>query len=350
MANDNTSAFVFYESFLKGIQRVEGFEGKEAAYDFLMDLIEYGLYGLIPEEDNKTWLYGFEQMKASIDNAQNRREKQIAQGKMGGRPRKIIDIEEILLLRSQGLSLRAIADQLSISPKTVSRRLEEYGQNPDTNFVSKEQDKTKDQTFVSSQHTTPLDNFISKEQDKTQLTGFDQTLEQNPGRTFDTEFHFKSEENAAAAPAEISSHLTPPKCGQNSRPFVSIDVDKTHKETFVSNEDKTILSTNCVNELSKIDEVDKMDDHFCGQKVKSGQNLKENKNKKVNKKDNNILSGCAALIKEVDKNRDFSFDPIESKLPDTTFDYIKEDKSVDKNNVPMTEEQKQWLRSMGYNY
>lgn len=60
--------------------------------------------------------------------------------------------------------------------------------------------------------------------------------------TFDTEFHSKSEENAATVPAEISSHLTPPKCGQNSRPFVSIDVDKTHEETFVPNEDKTILS------------------------------------------------------------------------------------------------------------
>lgn len=350
MANDNTSAFVFYESFLKGIQRVEGFEGKEAAYDFLMDLIEYGLYGLIPEEDNKTWLYGFEQMKASIDNAQSRREKQIAQGKMGGRPRKIIDIEEILLLRNQGLSLRAIADRLSISPKTVSRRLEEYGQNPDTNFVLKEQDKTEDQTFVPLQHTSPLDNFILDEQDKTQLTGFDQTLGQNPDRTFDTEFHFKSEKNAAAVPAEKSSHLMPPKCGQNSRPFVSINVDKTHEETFVSNEDKTILSTNCVNEPLKIDEVDTMDDHFCGQKVKSGQNLKENKNKKVNKKDNNILSGCAAKIKDVDKTHDFSFDPIESKLPDTTFDYVEEDKSVDKNKIPMTAEQIQILRDMGYNY
>jgi len=137
MANDNTSAFVFYESFLKGIQRVEGFEGKEAAYDFLMDLIEYGLYGLVPDENNKTWLYGFEQMKASIDNAQTRREKQIAQGKMGGRPRKTVDIEEILALRDQGLSMRAIADRLVISPKTVSRRLEEYGQNPATSFVSK---------------------------------------------------------------------------------------------------------------------------------------------------------------------------------------------------------------------
>lgn len=137
MANDN-AAFVFYESFLKNIQQVERFQGKEAAYDYMMDLIEYGLYGLVPEENSITWLYGFEHMRDSIDIAQNRREKQIAQGKMGGRPRKVVDIEEILSLRNQGLSLRAIADKLSISYKTVSRRLEEYGQNPNTSSVHNE--------------------------------------------------------------------------------------------------------------------------------------------------------------------------------------------------------------------
>ena len=137
MANDN-AAFVFYESFLKNIQQVERFQGKEAAYDYMMDLIEYGLYGLVPEENSITWLYGFEHMRGSIDIAQNRREKQIAQGKMGGRPRKVVDIEEILSLRNQGLSLRAIADKLSISYKTVSRRLEEYGQNPNTSSVHNE--------------------------------------------------------------------------------------------------------------------------------------------------------------------------------------------------------------------
>ena len=137
MANDNTSAFVFYESFLKGIQRVESFEGKAAAYDYVMDLIEYGLYGLVPDDNNKTWLYGFEQMKASIDSAQVRREKQIAQGKMGGRPRKIVDIEEILVLKQQGLSLRAISDKLNISEKTVRRRIQEYEQ-----FQNENADKT----------------------------------------------------------------------------------------------------------------------------------------------------------------------------------------------------------------
>ena len=134
MANENNSAFVFYESFLKGIYRVETFFGKEAAYDFASGLIEYGLYGLEPEESNPIWAYGFEQIKASIDSAQERRDKQIKQGKMGGRPRKTIDIEAIVALRKQGLSKKAIAEQLQISEKTVSRRLEEYGQNPSGSF------------------------------------------------------------------------------------------------------------------------------------------------------------------------------------------------------------------------
>lgn len=134
----NDSAFVFYESFLKTVQNIERFKGKEAAYDFFVYIAEYGLYGLLPDENDRVWLYGFEQVKTAIDAAQDRRQKQIAQGKMGGRPRKVVDIEEILLLRDQGLSMRAIADKLSISYKTVARRLEEYGQNSNTTFVSNE--------------------------------------------------------------------------------------------------------------------------------------------------------------------------------------------------------------------
>ena len=121
----NTSGFVFYESFLKNLQHVEKFQGKEAAYNFLIDLIEYGLYGLTPDEDSLTWLYGFEQIKTSIDAAQDRRDKQIAIGKTGGRPRKIVDIEEIVRLKDEGLSMRAISNQLNISEKTVRRRLQE---------------------------------------------------------------------------------------------------------------------------------------------------------------------------------------------------------------------------------
>jgi hypothetical protein len=58
----NDSAFVFYESFLKSIQNVERFRSKEEAFDFAMSIMEYGCYGLPPEDANSAWLYGFEQV------------------------------------------------------------------------------------------------------------------------------------------------------------------------------------------------------------------------------------------------------------------------------------------------
>ena len=134
MATSNNSSFVFYESFLKSVQNVERFRGKEEAFDFAMSIIEYGCYGLPPEDTNPAWLYGFEQVRASIDAAQDRRQKQIAQGKMGGRPRKSANIDEILTMRANGLSIRAIAEQLNISDKTVRRRLQEH--ENDGNFIS----------------------------------------------------------------------------------------------------------------------------------------------------------------------------------------------------------------------
>jgi DNA-directed RNA polymerase specialized sigma24 family protein len=134
MATNNNSSFVFYESFLKSIQNVERFRSKEEAFDFAMSIIEYGCYGLPPEDTNPAWLYGFEQVRASIDAAQDRRQKQIAQGKMGGRPRKSANIDEILTMRAQGMSIRTIAEQLNISDKTVRRRLQEHENGGD--FIS----------------------------------------------------------------------------------------------------------------------------------------------------------------------------------------------------------------------
>lgn len=126
MAISNSSSFVFYESFLKSIQNVERFRGKEEAFDFAMSIMEYGCYGLPPEDTNPAWLYGFEQVRAAIDAAQDRRQKQIAQGKTGGRPRKSANIDEILQMRANGLSIRTIAEQLNISDKTVRRRIQEH--------------------------------------------------------------------------------------------------------------------------------------------------------------------------------------------------------------------------------
>lgn len=121
----NDSAFVFYESFLKTIQNVERFAGKEAAYDYLISIMEYGCYGLLPDETNPAWLYGFEQVRTAISHAQERRDKQVANGKKGGRPRTSVDVETILNMKNQGMTYKEIADMLNISESTVKRRISE---------------------------------------------------------------------------------------------------------------------------------------------------------------------------------------------------------------------------------
>lgn len=271
MATSNNSSFVFYESFLKSVQNVERFRGKEEAFDFAMSIIEYGCYGLPPEDTNPAWLYGFEQVRASIDAAQDRRQKQIAQGKMGGRPRKSANIDEILQMRANGLSIRAIAEQLNISDKTVRRRLQEH--ENDGNFISEQELKSPNKNADAPQDKTPIV----------------------------PQFHFEDVENSLSAPAPISSDNNPsnlqlnfnspngtkPPCEvltaqwdiRGQRSFVPIDVEKNN--TILSEPSKY----NCKND-DEWDKRTKVD--------KTGQNLNVNVNVNVNENDNNFLGGCAA--------------------------------------------------------
>jgi transposase len=51
---------------------------------------------------------------------------------MGGRPRKLANIDEILQMRASGLNIRTIAERLNISDKTVRRRIQEYESSGET--------------------------------------------------------------------------------------------------------------------------------------------------------------------------------------------------------------------------
>ena len=89
----NKGKFVFYESVYKQMERLEKMLGIEKAYAFTKAVMDYGLYGVVPEDDNELWLYGLEQIFTSIDAAQQRYEKNIEDGGKGGRPQKEIDMD-----------------------------------------------------------------------------------------------------------------------------------------------------------------------------------------------------------------------------------------------------------------
>ena len=116
----NNDSFVFYASFYKQIEILEKRLGKETAYDFLKAVIEFGLFGALPEEDSEVMLYGFEQTIASIGAAKKRWEAAKENGKKGGRP-KMIDDKKVLELRAAGMTLQSIADQVGCSVSSVEK-------------------------------------------------------------------------------------------------------------------------------------------------------------------------------------------------------------------------------------
>ena len=53
-------------------------------------ITNFGLYGVLPEEEDKVWAYGFDALAASIASAQKRYSVAVENGKKGGRPPKAV--------------------------------------------------------------------------------------------------------------------------------------------------------------------------------------------------------------------------------------------------------------------
>ena len=116
----NTESFVMYESVYKQLQILEKRLGAETAMRFLNAVMEFGLYGVLPEEESDVWLYGFEQTITSIHCAKNRHTAAIENGKKGGR-KKTIDDTKVIELKQQGLTNKKIAEELSCSESSVEK-------------------------------------------------------------------------------------------------------------------------------------------------------------------------------------------------------------------------------------
>ena len=71
---------------------------------YINAVMEFGIYGVIPDEDDEAWLYGLDGAIASIDAAKSRRKKNIEDGAKGGRRKTDIDVEELVEMREQGMT------------------------------------------------------------------------------------------------------------------------------------------------------------------------------------------------------------------------------------------------------
>ena len=116
----NSESFVLYESVYKQASILEKRLGKEVAYDFIKAIMEFGLYGVVPEEDDIVWLYGFEQSITSIGAAKDRYNASIENGKKGGRP-QTIDREKVIELHNKKYTNKQIAQQMGCSVSSVEK-------------------------------------------------------------------------------------------------------------------------------------------------------------------------------------------------------------------------------------
>ena len=121
----NTNSFVLYESVFKQYDTLDKRLGSEVSNNFIRAIMEYGLYGVVPDDDSDVWLYGFEQAITSIEAAKTRRLKNMFDGSKGGRPRKEIDMDELDEQIEAGIPLKAIAGFFKVSEDTIQRRKKE---------------------------------------------------------------------------------------------------------------------------------------------------------------------------------------------------------------------------------
>lgn len=116
----NSCSFVFYESVWKQYQILDA-RRPEAAKVFMRAVIEYGLYDIVPPEDDEVWMYGLEQTITSIDAAKGRREKNQEDGSKGGRPAIRFERELIEQKKQELKTWKAVAEFLGIDEKTLRK-------------------------------------------------------------------------------------------------------------------------------------------------------------------------------------------------------------------------------------
>lgn len=117
----NTESFVFYESVYKQAERLEKKLGKEVGYDFLKAVIEFGLYGAVPDEDDNVWLYGLEQTITSIGAAKDRYAAAVENGKKGGRKKIELNQEEVMKKKAELKTWKAVAAFYKVDEDTLRK-------------------------------------------------------------------------------------------------------------------------------------------------------------------------------------------------------------------------------------
>ncbi len=109
-------SFVLYESVYAQFERLLKSDKLEDANRYIDAVMQYGLYGVVPEESDGVWLFGLDNVMASIDSAKSNYRKKIE-----------VPEGELLQYLRQGLTREKIAEKFNCSVDTIRRRVKEYG-------------------------------------------------------------------------------------------------------------------------------------------------------------------------------------------------------------------------------
>ena len=127
-------SFVIYESVYAQFERMLKADDIKGTVSYIDAVMQYGLYGALPDEDSPVWIYGLDNVIASIDSAK-------------ARYREKIDIpeDELIACLKKGMTNDEIAEYFKCSSRTITRRKKAYGINPAVlnNYVDFEAEATE---------------------------------------------------------------------------------------------------------------------------------------------------------------------------------------------------------------
>lgn len=115
--------FIFYGSWKEHLNGLKELCGEDVAKEVAWQIINYGTTKEFDTDDQKIINMVNGMCRDLIISAKKRREASIANGRQGGRPKKY-SVDDMIVLRDQGLSLQEIADKLGCNIKTVQRTLD----------------------------------------------------------------------------------------------------------------------------------------------------------------------------------------------------------------------------------
>jgi predicted DNA-binding protein (UPF0251 family) len=122
---ERNNGFVFYATFLDSIELLEKGNETERANKLMKAIINYGINKTYDQSDAVVNAM-MSQITHAIDNAKNRYDDAVENGKKGGAKKKYDDSEIIRLVIEEKMTHKAVAEQLGCSAKTVQRAVADY--------------------------------------------------------------------------------------------------------------------------------------------------------------------------------------------------------------------------------